>query len=96
MKNKDIEKLKLYILIPFFIFATTHTLKKINVQSLSDSKEHDRSKSFSFDYEANGIPFGSQSKGALSLRLYSFQFERNKRKYFSVYRNYCYLKIHSR
>ena len=40
-------------------------------------KEYDCSDSFPFDYERSGIPFGSFSKGKLSLRSYSFQSERN-------------------
>ena len=41
--------------------------------------------SFPFNFEPNGIPFGSKSKGKLSPRSYPIQFER-KRKYsfFSV------------
>ena len=31
--------------------------------------------SFPFDFEPNGIPFGSKSKGKLSLRLYPIQCE---------------------
>ena len=34
---------------------------------LSILKEYDRNVSFSFDYEPNGPPLGSQSKGKLSL-----------------------------
>ena len=33
--------------------------------------------SFSFDFESNRTPFGSQSKGKLSPRLYPIQFDRN-------------------
>ena len=36
--------------------------------------------SFPFDFEQNGIPFGSKSKGKLSPRSYPIRFER-KRKY---------------
>ena len=37
---------------------------------------YDRSDSFPFDFEPNGFPFGSKSKGKLSLRSYSIQIER--------------------
>ena len=37
---------------------------------------YDRGDSFSFDFESNGIPFGSKSKGKLSPRSYPIQFER--------------------
>ena len=38
--------------------------------------EYDRGDSFPFDFEPNGIPFGSKSKGKLSLRSYPIQCER--------------------
>ena len=41
---------------------------------------YDRGDSFPFDFEPNGIPFGSKSKGKLSLRSYPIQCER-KLKY---------------
>ena len=44
---------------------------------------YDRGESFPFDFETNGIPFGSNSKGKLSPRLYPNQFER-KWKYSSL------------
>ena len=37
---------------------------------------YDRGDSFPFDFEPNGIPFGSKSKGQLSPRSYPIQFER--------------------
>ena len=37
---------------------------------------HDRGDRFPFDFEPNGIPMGSKSKGKLSLRSYPIQFER--------------------
>ena len=37
---------------------------------------YDRGDGFSFNFEPNGIPFGSESKGKLSPRLYPNQFER--------------------
>ena len=37
---------------------------------------YDRGDSFPFDFELNGIPFGSKSKGKLSLRSYPIQCER--------------------
>ena len=36
---------------------------------------YDRDDSFPFDFEPNGIPFGSKSKGKLSQRSYPIQFE---------------------
>ena len=40
---------------------------------------YDRSDSFPFDSEPNGIPFGSKSKGKLSPRVYPIHFERKWR-----------------
>ena len=37
---------------------------------------YDRGDSFSFDFEPNEIPFGSESKGKLSPRSYPIQCER--------------------
>ena len=37
---------------------------------------YDRRDSFPFDFEPNGIPFGSKSYGKLSPRSYPIQFER--------------------
>ena len=37
---------------------------------------YDRSDSFPFNFEPNGIPFSSESKGKLSPRSYSIQCER--------------------
>ena len=37
---------------------------------------YDRGDSFPFDFEPNGIPFGSKSKGKLSPRSYPIQYER--------------------
>ena len=37
---------------------------------------YDCGDSFPFDYEPNGVPFGSKSKGKLSPRSYPIQFER--------------------
>ena len=48
-----------------------------------------RGDSFPFDFEPNGIPFGSKSKGKLSPRSYPIQFERKwKYSYLSVKRIY--------
>ena len=41
---------------------------------------YDRGDSFPFDFEPNGIPFGTKMKGKLSPRSYPFQYE-NKTKY---------------
>ena len=38
--------------------------------------EYDHGDSFPFDFEPNGYPVGSKSKGKLSPRSYSIQFER--------------------
>ena len=43
---------------------------------------YDRSESFPFDFEPNGVPFGSKLKGKLP-RSYPIQYER-KWKYSSV------------
>ena len=37
---------------------------------------YDRGDSFPFDFEPNGFPIGSKSKGKLSIRSYPIQFER--------------------
>ena len=37
---------------------------------------YDREDSFHFNFESNGIPFGSKSTGKLSPRSYPIQFER--------------------
>ena len=37
---------------------------------------YDRSDSFPSDFEPNGNPFGSKSKGKLSLRSHPIQFEK--------------------
>ena len=37
---------------------------------------YDRGDCFPFDFEPNGIPFGSKLKGKLSSRSYPIQFER--------------------
>ena len=37
---------------------------------------YDRGDSFTFDFEPNGFPFGSKSKGKLSPRSYPIQYER--------------------
>ena len=46
--------------------------------------------SFPFDFEPNGIQFGSKSKEKLSPRSYPIQFERNwKYRFLSVPRHLC-------
>ena len=56
-----------------------------SIISLSHGMGYDCGDSFIFDFEPNGIPFGSKSKGKLSPRSYPIQFEK-KWKYivFSV------------
>ena len=44
---------------------------------------YDRCDSFPFDFESNGVPFGSKLKAKLSPRPYPIQFER-KWKYSSL------------
>ena len=51
------------------------SLKHISISFLSNRLEYDRSDSFPFDFEPNGITFSSKSKGKLPLRSYSIQFE---------------------
>ena len=46
---------------------------------------YDRGDSFPFDFEPNGIPFSSKSKGKLSPRSYPIQCERKGNIVFSVY-----------
>ena len=43
---------------------------------------YDRSESFLFNFDPNGIPFGSKSKGKLSLRSYPIQCERKWNTFF--------------
>ena len=51
---------------------------------------YDRVDSFPFDFEPNGIPFGSKSKGKLSPRSYPIQFERKwNTSFLSVGANKC-------
>ena len=46
---------------------------------------YDRGDSFPFDFEPNGTPFGSKSKGKLSPRSYPIQCDRKwKYSFFSV------------
>ena len=46
---------------------------------------YDRGDSFPFDFEPNGFPFSSQSKGKLSPRSYPIQCERKwKHSFLSV------------
>ena len=46
---------------------------------------YDHGDSFPFDFELNGIPFGSKSNGKLSPRSYPIQCEKNwKCSFFSV------------
>ena len=46
------------------------TLRKLYFHFLSRCMGYDCGDSFPFDFEANGIPFGSKSKGELSPRSY--------------------------
>ena len=50
---------------------------------------YDRGDSFPFDFEQNGIPYGSKSKGKLSPRSYPNQCERKwKSSFLSVETNH--------
>ena len=52
---------------------------------LSHWMVYDRGDGFPFDFEPNGIPFGSKSKGKLSPRSYTIQYERKwKHSFLSV------------
>ena len=53
---------------------------------LSNQMGYDRGDSFPFDFQSNGNPFGSKSKGNLSPRSYPIQFERkwNTTRFLSV------------
>ena len=52
---------------------------------------YDRGDSFPFDFEPNGIPFGSKSKGKLSPRSYPIQCERKwKYSFLSVRGENCW------
>ena len=65
--------------------STTYlALRKLLFRSTSYWMEHNRSDNFTFNFEPNGIPFGSRSKGKLSPRLYIFQYERKWKYSFSV------------
>ena len=61
------------------------TLRKLAFHFLSNWMGYDRDDSFPFDFEPNGNPFGSKSKGKLSPRSYPIQFERKwKHSFVSV------------
>ena len=46
---------------------------------------YDRGDRFPFDFEPNGIPIDSKSKGKLAPQPYTIQFERKWNTFFSVY-----------
>ena len=50
-------------------------LGKLYFHLLSNRMGYDRGECFSFDFEPNGIPFGSKSKGKLSPRSYHIQWD---------------------
>ena len=52
------------------------TLRKLYFHFLSHWMGYDRGDGFPFNFEPNGIPFGSKSKGILSPRSYTIRFER--------------------
>ena len=51
-------------------FMRRGTLRKLVFDFLSNLMGYDRGDSFPFDFEPNGIPFGSKLKGKLSSRSY--------------------------
>ena len=51
---------------------------------------YDRGDSFPFDFEPNGILFGSKLKGKLSPRSYPIPFERNWEYSFLSVRQLCF------
>ena len=46
---------------------------------------YDRGDNFPFDFEPNGVPSGSKSKGKLSPRSYPIQFERKQNTSFFIH-----------
>ena len=56
--------------------SQNRALTKLAFHFLSHSMGYDRGDSFAFHFEPNGIPFGSKSKGKLSVRSYHIQCER--------------------
>ena len=52
------------------------TLRKLVFYFLSNWMGYDRGDNFPLDFEPNGFPFGSKSKGKLSPRSYPIQCER--------------------
>ena len=51
---------------------------------------YNRDDSFPLDFEPNGIPFSSKSKGKLSSRLYLIQCEGNGNLVFSLYKRFYF------
>ena len=65
------------------------TLRKLCLHFLSHWMGYDRDDSFPFNFEPNGISFGSKSNGKLSPRSYPIQCEKNlKYSFLSVTGNY--------
>ena len=63
------------------------TLRKLCFHFLSNRMGYDRGDSSPFDFEPNGMPFGSKSKGKLSPRSYPIQCDRKwKYSFLSVLR----------
>ena len=58
-----------------FFFAVGPALKKLVFYFLSNWMGYDRGDSFPLEFEPNGNPFDSNSKGKLSPRSYSNQLE---------------------
>ena len=56
---------------------------------------HDRGDGVSFDFQPNGIPFGSKSKGKLSPRPYPIQFEKKWKHNFLNATQNCLLYFYS-
>ena len=81
-----------------------YTLRKLYFQFLSHWMGYDRGAGFLFDFEPNGNPFGSKSKGKLSPWSYPIQYERKwkysflsveKRDPFHKWANVFYKPKHS-
>ena len=56
--------------------------------------EYGRGDSFPFDFEPNGITFGSKSKGKLSPRPYSIQYKRKWNTSFLSVEEVFYFPLH--
>ena len=78
------------------VYRCLMLVKKIKFHFLSNSMEYERGDSFLFDFEPDGIYFGSISKEKLSSRSYSIEFERKWIIFFwfAYVTVYIYMYIH--